>query len=125
MAEKKYKVLLVEDDEYLVSIYATKFELEGFGVIKAADGVAGLKAAENELPDLILAYILMPKMNGFELLQELKKNPKTKKIPVVILSNLGQKEDIEKGLKLGAADYIIKVHLTPTEIFERVTKLIK
>jgi PleD family two-component response regulator len=68
---------------------------------------------------------MMPGMNGFEMLEKVKKDDKTKEIPVVILSNLGQNEDIDKGMKLGAVDYIIKVHHTPAEIFERVSKLLK
>lgn len=118
-------ILLVEDDEYLIGIYATKFELEGFKVLKASDGKRGFKLAVKETPDIILVDILMPGMNGFDLIKKLKNEEKTKNIPVVILSNLGQEKDVRRGIKLGVADYLIKVHLTPTEICERVKEIIK
>lgn len=124
MAEK-HKVLLVEDDEYLIGIYATKFELKGWEVLKAGTGEEGLAMIKKEKPDLVLADILMPGISGFELIKKVKADKDIKDIPIVILSNLGTKDDVNKGLKLGAADYIIKVHLTPTEIFERVKKLLK
>lgn len=125
MPEKKFAILIVEDDEYLIGIYATKFELEGCEVIKAKNGEQGYKMAKSKKPDIILADIMMPGMNGFEMLEKIKKDKEVNKIPVVILSNLGQNEDIDKGMKLGAIDYIIKVHHTPAEIFKRVSKLLK
>jgi len=124
MAEK-HKVLLVEDDEYLIGIYATKFELEGCEVLRAGTGEEGLAIIKKEKPDLVLADILMPGISGFELIKKVKADKEIQDIPIVILSNLGTKDDMAKGLKLGAVDYIIKVHLTPTEIFERVKKILK
>ncbi|MDP3244914.1 MAG: response regulator [bacterium] len=122
--EKKMKILLAEDDTFLAGIYAAKFEQAGFTVVLAADGEAGLKAAQKELPDIILLDILMPKMDGFEVLENLKKNDKTKSIPVILLTNLGQREDVDKGLKLGAVDYLIKAHFMPHETVEKVKKVI-
>jgi DNA-binding response OmpR family regulator len=120
----KQTVLLVEDDTFLAGIYANKFEKEGFGVLVGSDGEAGLTLAQKEAPDIILLDILLPKLDGFEVLEKLKADPKTKKIPVVLLTNLGQKEDVDKGLKLGAADYLIKAHFMPQETVEKVRKVL-
>lgn len=122
--ENKPKILLVEDDTFLAGIYATKFEQAGFAVSLAADGEAGLKAAKKETPNVILLDILMPKMDGFEVLENLKKDANLSKIPVILLTNLGQREDVEKGLKLGAVDYLIKAHFMPHETVEKVKKVI-
>ncbi len=118
------RVLIVEDDAFLAGIYTTKFSLEGFEVLSAGDGVAGLKVARTSLPDIILLDVLMPKMDGFEVLDELKKDPKTKHIPVVILTNLGQKEDVQRGLKGGAVDYLIKAHFVPSDTVAKVRKIL-
>lgn len=122
--ENKTKILLIEDDTFLAGIYATKFEQAGFEVSLAADGEAGLKAAQKEKPNIILLDILMPKMDGFEVLENLKKDANLSKIPVILLTNLGQREDVEKGLKLGAVDYLIKAHFMPHETVEKVKKVI-
>lgn len=123
-AKLTYKILIVEDDEFLADIYKTKFELEGFKVTIATDGERGLKAIQNKKPDLVLLDILLPKMDGFAILQTIKKDPETKKIPVILLTNLGQKEDVQKGLNLGAADYLIKAHFNPAETVEKVKKIL-
>lgn len=124
-AKKKIKVLVVEDDSFLAGIYTTKLGLEGFEVFSAGDGEAGLKMAKKEIPDIILLDILMPKMDGFEVLDELKKDPTTQKLPVIILTNLGQKEDVERGLKGGAADYLIKAHFVPADTVAKIRKVLK
>lgn len=118
------KILLVEDDAFLASVYATKFELEGFSVILAEDGEQGLKAAERQLPNLILLDILMPKMDGFEMLHRLRLDPKLMHIPVVMLTNLGQKEDVERAFQEGATDYLIKAHFVPGEAVKKVKKIL-
>lgn len=121
MAEKKKsKVLIIEDDSFISDMYRIKLESEGFDVIVAPDGLQGLDAAGKEHPDLILLDVVMPKMDGFTVLQNLKGNPEIQKIPVVMLTNLGQKDSVEKGLKLGAQDYIIKAHFTPLEVVDKV-----
>jgi DNA-binding response OmpR family regulator len=125
MAEKKVKVLIVDDDAFLTGIYATKLELEGFEVITARDGEEGIKAAMREKPALILLDVLMPKVDGFESLKRLKDDPETKSIPVIMLTNLGQKEDVEKGLQDGAVDYLIKAHFVPSEAVEKIKKVLK
>jgi CheY-like chemotaxis protein len=121
---KNVKILLVEDDSFLASVYATKFELEGFSVFHAADGEAGLQIAEKLQPDIVLLDILMPKMDGFEALHRLKLDPKLVKIPVIMLTNLGQKEDVERCLKEGAVDYLIKAHFVPGEAVKKVKKVL-
>jgi DNA-binding response OmpR family regulator len=125
MADNKVKVLIVDDDAFLSGIYATKLELEGFQVATARDGEEGLKAALREKPALILLDVLMPKLDGFEVLKRLKQDPETKDTPVIMLTNLGQKEDIEKGLQDGAVDYLIKAHFVPAEAVEKIKKVLK
>ncbi|MEK9152915.1 MAG: response regulator [Patescibacteria group bacterium] len=119
------KVLIVDDDAFLAGIYATKLEIDGFQVASARDGEEGLKAAAKELPDLILLDVLMPKLDGFEVLKRLKADPATKGIPVIMLTNLGQKEDVEKGLSEGAEDYLIKAHFVPSEAVAKIKKVLK
>lgn len=125
MAEEKLTILLVEDDPFLLSMYSTKFELEGYKVLSAENGEKGLKIAmeENGI-DVILLDILMPVMNGFEVLEKLKKNDKAKDIPVILLTNLNQKDEIERGLALGADDYLIKAHFMPSEVVEKIKKVL-
>jgi DNA-binding response OmpR family regulator len=120
MGNSKAKVLLIEDDLVLTEMYNLKFKEMGIDLLMAADGLSGLSLAKQELPIVILLDIIMPKMDGFAVLTELKKDVKTKNIPVILLSNLGQKNDIAKGKQLGAADYIVKATMTPSQIVEKV-----
>jgi DNA-binding response OmpR family regulator len=124
MVKDKIKILLIEDDSFLLSMYATKFEIENFKVIMAEDGDKGVRLAAKEMPDIILLDVLLPKMNGFEVLGEIKSDPKTAKIPVILLTNLSQKDEIDKGLKMGAADYLIKAHFMPSEVVDKIKKLL-
>jgi len=121
---KTLNILIVEDDVFLADLYKTKFALEGFKVNAAYDGEKGLEMALKNLPDIILLDLVLPKMGGFEVLAELKKNNKAKDIPVILLTNLSQKSDVEKGLKLGADDYLIKAHFMPSEVVEKIKKLV-
>jgi len=123
MSQTNNHVLLVEDDVFLASIYKTKFEMEGYKVSVADNGEVGLADAKKKKPDIILLDILLPKMDGFTVLEKLKADESTKKIPVILLTNLGQKDDVEKGLKLGAVDYLIKAHFKPSETVEKVRKV--
>lgn len=123
--KKKAKVLIVDDDAFLAGIYATKLELEGFEVASARDGEEGVKVALEEKPDLILLDVLMPKLDGFEVLKRLKSEETTKDIPVIMLTNLGQKEDVEKGISEGAVDYLIKAHFVPAEAVAKIKKVLK
>ena len=105
-------------------MYSTKFEIENFQVESAEDGEKGLELALKSDPDIILLDILMPKMNGFEVLEKLKTNEKTKHVPVILLTNLNQKDEIERGMSLGADDYLIKAHFMPTEVVDKIKKVI-
>lgn len=122
---KKPKILLVEDDTFLAGVYITRLELEGFQVLLAQDGETGLKLVEKEKPDLVLLDIILPQMDGFEVLKWIKGNAKTKSIPVILLTNLGERENLERGLALGAADYLIKAHFVPVEVVEKIKKIVK
>jgi len=126
MNEKKdqIKILLVEDDPFLLSMYTVKFELENFKVISAEDGEKGLNLAKKENPSIILLDIMLPKKDGFEVLAELKKDENTKNIPVILLTNLSQKNEVSQGLSLGADDYLIKAHFMPSEVVDKIKKLI-
>lgn len=118
--EKEIKIALIEDDPFLSSMYSTKFEIEGFKVVAANDGAKGVEVITKELPDIVLLDVLMPKMNGFDVLKEIKKNEKTKDIPVILLTNLNQSDEVEKGMELGAVDYLVKAHFMPSEVVEKI-----
>ncbi len=118
------KILLVEDDKMLADMYITKFSKEGLKVIRAEDGAQGLEMAKKEKPDLVLLDIIMPKLDGFAVLKELKSDPTMGTTHVLLLTNLGQTEDVEKGKQLGADDYFIKANHTPAEIVEKVKYLL-
>jgi len=119
------KILIIEDDKFLRELIARKLSEEGFTVEEAVDGEEGIRKTNEGKPDLILLDLILPSIDGFEVLTKVKQDAETKSIPVIILSNLGQKEDIEKGLKLGAFDYLVKAHFTPGEIIEKVRNAIK
>ena len=120
----KLKILIVEDDTFLAGIYANKFEREGFEVLLSIDGELGLQSAKKNKPGIILLDVLLPKLDGFEVLEKIKAEAATRAIPVVLLTNLGQKEDVDKGLKLGAADYLIKAHFMPAETVDKVKRVL-
>jgi DNA-binding response OmpR family regulator len=120
----KSKVLLVEDDKMLADMYVTKFSKEGMEILKADDGAQGLEMAKQHKPDLILLDIIMPKLDGFAVLKELKKDPNMSDTHILLLTNLGQSEDVEKGKQLGADDYFIKANHTPAEIVTKVKYLL-
>ena len=125
MADKKTKVLIIEDEKMLVDMYASKFNKEGFEVEEALTGKQGIDKAKEINPDIILLDIIMPEVDGFAVLKELKNNQKTKNTPIIMLTNLGQDEDIEKGKKFGAVDYLVKANLTPREVVGKVKKILK
>ncbi len=117
-------ILFIEDDEFLRGLIGKKLASEGFNMISAIDGEEGIKKAKEEKPDLILLDLILPNVDGFEVLARIKEDPAASSIPVIILSNLSQKNDIDKGMKLGAADYIIKSQFTPEEITEKVKNIL-
>ncbi|OGF61314.1 hypothetical protein A2662_00470 [Candidatus Giovannonibacteria bacterium RIFCSPHIGHO2_01_FULL_45_33] len=120
----KTKVLIVDDDEFLLEMYAMKFTEFGFQVDTAENGEEAVKKAKADPPDVILMDVVMPKMDGFDLLRNLKKENAAPDAVTLVLTNLGQKDDVEKGMKLGATDYIIKAHFTPSEVVKRVESLL-
>ena len=118
------KILIIEDDKFLRELITRKLEKEGYETSQAVDGEDGFKKVSSEKPDLILLDLILPGIDGFEVLSRIKKDDQLSGIPVIILSNLGQKEDVERGLNLGAIDYLIKAHFTPTEIIEKAKKVL-
>ena len=120
MKSKEAKILLAEDDKYICRAYKDGLERAGFQVLVAFDGVEAMQKVRSEKPDLILLDLIMPVKNGFEMLEELKKDPAFKRIPVIILSNLGQDSDREKGKSLGAVDYLVKSDFSMKEVIRKI-----
>ncbi len=119
------KILVVEDDKFLREMVTRKLNKEGYDVSQAVDGEEGLQRMEEIEPDLVLLDLIMPNMGGFEFLEKIQDKPKMSEVPIVILSNLGQKSEVEKGLDLGAEDFLIKAHFTPKEIIKKVKEVLE
>lgn len=113
---KKTKILIIEDDKFLLKLYSEKLRRDGFEVLESLTGEEGLNKVLMEKPDLVILDLILPGKNGFEVLSEIKLNPKTKKTPIIILTNLGQEADIKKGLELGAAAYIVKTEFSMNQL---------
>lgn len=124
MIEKR-KILIVEDDSFIVDIYQTKFLQEGFDVLTAENGVKALEILDKEIPDIILLDMMMPQMGGMDVLEKIKENENTKRIPIIMLTNIAESEDIAESQELGVDDYLIKSHFTPTEVMEKVNLLLE
>ena len=118
-------ILVIEDDKFLRELITRKLLDEAYEVSEAIDGEEGIKKIKEGKPDLILLDLILPGIDGFEVLSKMKEDPALASIPVIILSNLGQKDDVEKGLKMGAVDYLIKAHFTPGEIIEKIKVVLK
>lgn len=128
-------ILLVEDDPFLIDIYKTKFKEENFNLEVIRNGSEALKKIKEKnlhplkykkvWPDLLILDIVLPEMDGWQILEQLNKDEKLREIKVIIFSNLGQKEEVEKGLKLGASKYLVKAYFTPSEVIEEVKKILK
>jgi len=118
-------ILFIEDDKFLRELVVQKLIKEGYETSEAVDGEEGIKKIKEEKPDLVLLDLILPGIDGFEVLARMKDDPALAQIPVIILSNLGQKEDVERGLKLGAVDYLIKAHFTPGEIIDKIKAALK
>jgi DNA-binding response OmpR family regulator len=116
------KILFVDDDNFLRKVYEAELKEKNFDVILAQDGDEGLEKALLEDPDLIILDMIMPKKSGFEVLTELQRNQKTRNIPVIILSNLGQEDDKKKGVDLGAVDYLIKDNITLGILVDKINQ---
>ena len=121
----KKAILLVEDDPFLIDIYTTKLEKEGFSVKIADDGEKALDLLEKKKPNLLILDIVLPKIDGWEILKRIQEKKELRDLPVIVLSNLGQKTEVEKGLKSGAIKYLIKAHFTPAEVVTEIKKILK
>ncbi len=118
------KILLVEDEKIMINLLEKKLIQEGYDVRVAVNGEEGLKAMREEKPDIVLLDIIMPKMGGFEVMEEMGKDPVLKEIPIVIISNSGQPVELDKAKELGAKDWLIKTEFDPQEVVEKVEKQI-
>lgn len=118
------KVLVIEDDKFLVNAYRIKFEKIGYETRIAEDGVEALKILEEWSPEVVILDLVMPNMDGYEFLEKMRSVDRFKSIPVLISSNLGQPEDIDRATKLGANSYIIKGNLSLTELVAKLEELI-
>ena len=126
-AKKNVKVLLVEDDKFLRDICGTKLIKEGFDIMEAIDGQEVIQILEKEKPNVILLDIVLPSVNGFEILTKIRShsNPEIAKTQVLMLSNLGQDDDVKKAMELGASDYLIKSNFTTQEITDKIKKTLQ
>jgi len=124
-AKRGAKVLVVEDDEFLAKMITRMLEGEGINCEVAGNGREGLRKAQAIRPKLIILDIILPDLDGFAILSKLKAGKHTQKIPVVVVSNLGQEEDIQQGLALGAKDYIVKSDLSLDAVVNKVKKYLK
>lgn len=119
-------LLLIEDDPSIALLYETKLKNSGFDVTVKRDGPSGWEElTTGPRPDLLLLDIVLPKKDGFEILRDLRKDPQLHDLKVMLLTNLGQKPDIQEGEKLGADDYVIKAHITPTELVQKIQALLR
>jgi CheY-like chemotaxis protein len=118
-------ILVIEDDKFLRELIIKKLIKENYNVVEVEDGEEGIEKIKKTKPDLILLDLILPGIDGFEVLSRIKEYPDLAKIPVIVLSNLGQRDDIEKAIKLGANDYLVKAHFTPNEIIEKIKDLLR
>ncbi len=118
------QILLVEDDPFLTEIYSQKLKKSGLKVEVIKDGQKALESLNKKMPDLLLLDIVLPRIEGWEVLRKIRKELKFKNLKIIVLSNLGQKEEVEKGLELGADKYLIKAHYTLSEVVEEIKKVL-
>ena len=121
-------ILLIEDDPFLIDIYTTKLRDSGFSIETATDGREGLKKLREKKFDILVLDIVLPKIDGWEMLEKIKNAPHQYgggRLKIIVLSNLGQNEEVEKGLRLGAEKYLIKAHYAPSEVVEEIKKVLK
>lgn len=117
------KILIIEDDDFFRGLIGKKLLFEEFDVYMASNGEEGISKLKEHKPDLVLLDMLLPSMDGFEVLTKIKEDSTTVAIPVIIASNLVEKEDVDRALKMGAVDYMIKSQYTPEMIIEKVKKV--
>ncbi len=119
------KILVIEDEATLQKALNDVLDSEGYVVVSALDGVKGVELAKEEKPDLILLDIILPKMDGFEVLKELKKNKETKDVPVIILTNLSDLDNIQRALDLGATTYLVKADFHLDDVLKKIESVLK
>jgi len=118
-------VFVVEDDPFILDIYTTKLRESGFSVESSSNGQDCIKKVQEVKPDLVLLDIVLPGLDGWEIIREIKKQGEFKDLPIVILSNLSQKQEVEKGLDLGAVKYLIKSNYTPGEVVDEIKDILR
>jgi DNA-binding response OmpR family regulator len=123
--QPKSKILIIEDDKFLRDLLSQKLMREGFKVLTAVEGEEGIKMMGEEAPNLVMLDLILPGLDGFDILTRLKETPELSSVPVLVLSNLGQKEDIERAMSLGAEEFLIKANFTPGEIVEKIKVILK
>ena len=122
---KKETILVIEDDKFFRDLVSKKLEKEGFNALTAKDSNEAFKVLEVERPTLIILDLVLPGLDGFEILSMIKKDNKINGIPVIILSNLGQEDEVDKAKSLGAVDFMVKVNFTPDEIVAKVKEVLR
>jgi len=118
------KILIIEDEEVILDLLQRKLTKEGYEISVARDGEEGIRVMKAVKPDLILLDIIMPKMGGFEVMEEMNKDKELKKIPVIVISNSGQPVELDRAQNLGAKDWLIKTEFDPQEVIDKVVKQI-
>jgi DNA-binding response OmpR family regulator len=124
MGENSAKILIVEDDRYISKMYQLKLSLDGFDVQVAENGRLGIEKVKEFRPDIVLTDILMPEMDGFEVIKAIKADAELSATPILIMSNLGQEDHIQKGLGLGALGYIVKSQYTPSKVVDKIKEVL-
>jgi DNA-binding response OmpR family regulator len=122
--ENKKKILIIEDDLFIRDIYHMKFSQEGFDVVIAEDGIRGLEELEKSIPDIVLLDVVMPRMNGVEVLKTMRNDARFNKIPIIMLTNISEKENISQDAGSSPDDYLIKSHFAPSEVVDKVNALL-
>jgi DNA-binding response OmpR family regulator len=122
---KKSSIYIIEDDPMISQMYQIKLEASGYDIKAFLNGMEGLEFTRENPPDLLLLDIMLPQLDGFSILKELRASPKTKEIPIIILTNLGTDEDKKKGKEYGATDYIVKANFTPAEVQAKIEQYMK
>lgn len=123
-SSKKNTVFVVEDDKFLRELLISKLIAEGFSITSATDGKEALRSLSQPIPDLVLLDLILPDVSGFEVLEKMKSLDQWKPVPVIVLSNLDQKEDMDRARALGASDFMIKANFSLNEIIARIKKVV-
>lgn len=121
---EKKKIIIIEDDAFLLELSSRKLKELDYEIFEASDGESGLRSIQKEKPDLVLLDLGLPKMDGMEVLKEIRRDPKLKKTKVLIFSNYSDRQKVKEGLDLDVSDYLIKAHFTLDEVVEKVEKLL-